>query len=177
MTGNPRRLTADGRVCSATHVILDPAKGDPVAIRLFGSWGVDCGSLNLIHDPVKCEVCLPSEAWFEGAANTWDATCKTCRGDGLDPRNLVSHTGCPTCGGTGVDETIPAHLVGIGSVLRDARDGTDHVVIARAENRITTRSIEDGRLWTRHVSQVGPGKPWPLVRPVPIIHTTAKDTP
>jgi hypothetical protein len=114
----------------------------------------------------------------------WDATCTPCKDVesaaaawARDPMAFAQ--GCPTCKGTGVDETIPTHLVGIGSRLRDARDGTDHLVIARAENNIATRSIEDGRWLTRVVSQIGPGKPWLLVRPVPaahISHTTTKGT-
>lgn len=80
---------------------------------------------------------------------------------------------------TGTGETIPTDMIGIGSRLRQRMDGTDHLVIARAENNIATRSIEDGRWLTRVVSQIGPGKPWLLVRPVPNPRPcpTCKDTP
>jgi hypothetical protein len=196
MNGNPRRLTADGRVCSATHVILDPAKDDLVAIRLFGSWGVDCGAPSVTHDPVECGVCLPSEAWFEGAANTWDATCTTCKDVesaaaawARDPMAFAQ--GCAACKGTGVDETIPLHLIGPGSVLSHNRvDGREAVVISREldvggcddlivawfNEEVSDHETELVTLarpsWDED-RDVGPDRTWTVVRAVPPAHTEA----
>jgi hypothetical protein len=173
-----RHLTADGRVCSATHVILFPTKDNSIPSRLFGSWGADCGAPSITHDPVECGVCLPADTWFEGAANTWDATCTTCEGakgfEGADHSDEPTRWyPCPTCNGTGVDETIPLHMIGIGSVLAHPDYAEFRcVVIARdASGCPKVAAVDtDGGLRSSFVAW---DDGWTVARAVPPAHTEA----
>jgi hypothetical protein len=180
-----RHLTADGRVCSATHVILFPTKDNSIPSRLFGSWGADCGAPSITHDPVECGVCLPADTWFEGAANTWDATCTTCEGakgfEGADHSDEPTRWyPCPDCEGTGVDETVPLRLVGAGSIVTPQ---PDHWKYGKWSGRLLLILLSDRAGWWSTGLYRHGGDParmetvptdlsgWQVVRPVPPVLT------
>jgi hypothetical protein len=174
MTYRSRKIEADGRVYAPTHVILDPANDDLATSRLFGSWGVDCGSPNLAHNPKACGVCRPAATWFEGAANTWDAPdCGMC--DVRDTPLVAPAAGkpnCDDCNDSGVDETVPLHMVNIGSTIAMRRwpaEKTSLVVDVDYDTVtvITGFGEHEASLYTLPISLLGPGKPWMVVRAVP----------
>jgi hypothetical protein len=125
-------------------------------------------------------------SWPDDDPCVFDATCTTCKGrkqvfveldvpeeDGM---GAVTTRPCRPCEGTGVDETIPLHLIGLGSELRDLT-GSHHgtFVIARfMKSFIRDRDgfvyypDDGGECWAL-VSEIGDS--FEVVRAIPPAHT------
>jgi hypothetical protein len=155
MTGNLRYPTADGRVLQESD-----RKGDRIRFS----------------DGHQYEVTTT-----EGNPLVFDATCTTCKDVASaakawarDPMAFAQ--GCAACEGTGVDETIPLRMIGLGSELRDLT-GSHHgtFVIARfMKSFIRDRDgfvyypDDGGECWAL-VSEIGDS--FEVVRAIPPAHT------
>jgi hypothetical protein len=111
MIGNLRYLTADGEVIPASCLMDD-----------FCTYsGELCWSFRSVVDEFRVVVA------YEDDPCVWDATCTACV-LGVVPSNPSAEndkdrvSDCPTCEGTGVDETIPLHLIGVGSIVTPKPD-------------------------------------------------------
>jgi hypothetical protein len=172
-TDNERCLTADGRVLACT--VPGDHDDDEMLIDLNGQHNSNTrGRSWMNHDGVT---------WPANAPCTWNATCVRCRGSGTYFKGQMDNdlSPCPTCGGTGVDETIPLRMIGRGSELRDLT-GSDEgtFVIARfMKSLIGDRDgfiyyPDDGGSCWALVSEIGDS--FEVVRAVPPAHTTPKGT-
>jgi hypothetical protein len=121
-------------------------------------------------------------AWMTEDPCSFDATCTACGGrkqvfaeldvpeeDGM---GAVTTRPCPSCDGTGVDETIPLHLIGVGSQLRDLSGGHKGLlVIARLwKGGFDFHPEYDSTACWAAMSEIG--QTFELVRAVPPAHTT-----
>jgi hypothetical protein len=124
-------------------------------------------------DPDMAEVSWPDDDPF-----AWDATCTPCEGRGTVATQgwPITHAQepCSPCNGTGVDETIPLQLVGIGSVLRYDGSSTSLrgewiVVWVWATGAVRVHAlVGHGRGCTSVLpDDIGRGCTWQVVRAVP----------
>jgi hypothetical protein len=152
MTGNLRYPTADGRVLQESD-----RKGDRIRFS----------------DGHQYEVTTT-----EGNPLVFDATCTTCKGmkqvfveldvpeeDGM---GAVTTRLCSPCKGTGVDETIPLHLVGVGSRL-SREDRTDLIIVGKMDD-IAFCVEPDGHAH-QPLELAAIGRVWTVTRAVPPAHT------
>jgi hypothetical protein len=149
-----RYLTADGRVlrCDLEHGDAPEAHGT----------GADTRGRRLLM-------------WRVDAPCAWDATCKTCKPRGyLGIRGWSDvdgdwHIGCPTCEGIGVDETIPLHMIGIGSRL-SREDRTDLIIVGKMDD--IAFCVEPDGHGHQLIELADIGRVWTVARAVPPAHTT-----
>jgi hypothetical protein len=133
-----------------------------------------------ITHPDRCSTgTAPLMQWDRLDPLARDATCTACGGKGVMPSGanrsanpVFAESPCIPCDGTGVDEAVPMHFVGVGSTLLDSTDGTEHVVTARAGAIIFMRSIQDGKWSNRVEDEVGPGKERSVLRVVRPAHSS-----
>jgi hypothetical protein len=124
-TDNERCLTADGRVLAC---LLDHRRVYKGRFTHRNAYNTTIAGLQ----------------WTNSEPFRWDATCVRCRGRGTYFKGQMDNdlSPCPTCKGTGVDERIPLHLVGVGSELEAIRDTPDGL---RAGRRLLVTHVGD--LW------------------------------
>lgn len=96
---------------------------------------------------------------------------------------------CPPCNGTGVDESIPLRLVGVGSVLRyndrledccsevlrlvtkvGRRPQKDRERFPSSAPPVSTQCASCGSWRVLLPHDIGPGRPWTVFRAVPPMH-------
>jgi hypothetical protein len=113
-------------------------------------------------------------AWMTEDPCAWDATCTTCKPRGyLGIRGWSDvdgdwHIGCPTCEGIGVDETIPLHMIGIGSRL-SREDRTDLIIVGKMDD--IAFCVEPDGHGHQLIELADIGRVWQVVRAVPPAHT------
>jgi hypothetical protein len=179
MTCNLRYLTSDGRVLRCT--VPGDHDDDEMLIELNGQHNSNTrGRSWMNYDGVT---------WPANDPCAWDATCTDCKGrkqvfaeldvpeeDGM---GAVTTRPCRPCEGTGVDETIPLHLIGPGSVLQhcDNPEERFRVVVVELAGEYgelgTLTAVWLGILDAVYIvlDDIGPNKTWQVARVVPPAHT------
>jgi hypothetical protein len=131
-------------------------------------------------DSCGCHYCVghmdltrTSLTWESNDPCVWDATCTTCV-LGVVPSNPSAEndedrvSDCPDCKGTGVDEKIPLHLIGIGSRL-SREDRTDLIIVGKMDD-IAFCVEPDGHAH-QLIELAAIGRVWTVARAVPPAHT------
>jgi hypothetical protein len=108
-----------------------------------------------------------------------DKTCTVCKGKGCLGGSMVPGHPEPADAshardGTGVDETMPLRMIGIGSVLRTTLDLAAPVdVVLLTDNHGGTYARSGGGVID--ADEIGPDKTWQVVCAVPPMHKEADD--
>jgi hypothetical protein len=137
---------------------------------------VPCAWYDSITHPRLCSIgTAPLLQWDRLDPLARDATCTACKGEkGFEGEDHSDEPTrwypCPTCKGTGVDETIPLHLVGVGSRL-SREDRTDLIIVGKMDD-IAFCVEPDGRAH-QPLELAAIGRVWTVARAVPPAHTEA----